>query len=80
MLATERRASASTHKQALSALLSLSREVLGQELPWFSEFGRPAPRKRIPSILTTDEAMSIFALMEGQEKLSRSCCMARACA
>ena len=34
MLATERKVSASTHNQALSALLFLYREVLDIELPW----------------------------------------------
>ncbi len=69
MLATARRASPSTHKQALSAILFLYREVLDQELPWLGEIGRPPPRKRIPGVLTKDEIISIFTLMEGQEKL-----------
>lgn len=34
MLATERTASASTHNQALSAILFLYREVLDRQLPW----------------------------------------------
>ena len=34
MMATERKASASTHNQALSALLFLYREVLNIDLPW----------------------------------------------
>ena len=34
MLATERRVSASTHIQALNALLFLYREVLAIDLPW----------------------------------------------
>ncbi len=37
MLANERHVSASTHKQALSALLFLYREVLGLSLPWMDE-------------------------------------------
>lgn len=69
MLATARQVSPSTHKQALSAILFLYREVLGQELPWLGEIGRPPPRKRIPTVLTKEEIASIFALMEGQEKL-----------
>jgi len=69
MLANERRASASTHKQALSGLLFLYREVLGQELPWLQELGRPAQRKRIPAVLTREEVASVIALMDGQEKL-----------
>lgn len=69
MLANERLVSASTHKQALSAILFLYREVLGQELPWLNEIGRPAQRKRIPSVLTKDEITTVFTLMDGQEKL-----------
>ena len=34
MLATERKVSASTRNQALSALLFLYREVWGVDLPW----------------------------------------------
>ncbi len=41
MLANERKASASTHNQALSALLFLYREVLGIDLPWLNNIGRP---------------------------------------
>ena len=69
MLANERRVSASTHKQALSALMFLYREVLDQDLPWLAEIGRPAQRKRIPGVLTKEEVGSLFALMHGEEKL-----------
>ena len=41
MLATERKVSASTHNQALSALLFLYREVLGVDLPWLDNINRP---------------------------------------
>ena len=49
MLATERRVSASTHNQALSALLFLYREVLGIDLPWLDGVNRPAQKRRIPN-------------------------------
>ena len=65
MLATERKVAVSTHRQALSALLYLYKEVLIQELPWMQEIGRPVPTKRIPSVLTRDEIQSVLALMEG---------------
>ena len=52
MLATERHMSASTHHQALSALLFLCREVLGVNCP--------AQRRRIPSVLTQDEVAALF--------------------
>lgn len=50
MLATERRVSTSTHRQALSALLYLYKEVIGQDLPWLQEFGRPIPTKHIQCV------------------------------
>ena len=41
MLANERRVAAATHRQALSALLFLYREVLGVDMPWLQR-ARPA--------------------------------------
>ena len=58
MLATERRVAASTHNQALSALLFLCREVLTVDLPWLDNIQRPSTPKRIPSVLTTAEVIS----------------------
>lgn len=69
MLSNQRRASASTHNQALSALLFLYREVLGIELPWMNGIKRPAHIKRIPSVLTKDEVAGIFAHLEGEMAL-----------
>lgn len=65
MMATERKASASTHNQALSALLFLYREVLNIDLPWLSNIGRPQQTKRIPSVLTKDEIAGLLAQMDG---------------
>lgn len=65
MLANDRKVAPSTHRQALSAVLYLYKEVLGQELPWLKEIGRPVPTKRIPSVLTRDETGRVFALMDG---------------
>ena len=42
MLANERHVAAATHRQALSALLFLYREVLGIDMPWLQQLGRPA--------------------------------------
>jgi integron integrase len=69
MLATERQVSVSTHRQALSALLFLYKEVLGQDLPWLQEIGRPVPTRRIPSVLTVQEVQRLLDLMEGQTGL-----------
>ena len=65
MMATERKASASTHNQALSALLFLYREVLNIDLPWLSNIGRPPQTKRIPFVLTKDEVAGLLAQMDG---------------
>jgi integron integrase len=65
MLATERRVSASTHNQALSAILFLYREVLAIDLPWLDAINRPTRKPRIPSVLTQGEVAGILALMDG---------------
>ena len=49
-LAAERQVSASTHKQALSALLFLYQQVLGLHLPWMGEIGRPREERRLPVV------------------------------
>jgi integron integrase len=66
MIATERKVSASTHNQALSALLFLYREVLAIQLPWMDNMRRPANRRRIPSVLTRDEVAAVLALLQGE--------------
>jgi integron integrase len=65
MLATERKVSASTHNQALSALLFLYREVLEEDLPWLTDINRPTQVRRIPSVLTKDEVTGLLAAMDG---------------
>ena len=65
MMTTERKASASTHNQALSSLLFLYREVLNSDLPWLDSIGRPQQTKRIPSVLTKDEVAGLLAQMDG---------------
>ena len=65
MLANERQVSASTHNQALSALLFLYRKVLGVDLPWLTELQRPARAKRIPAVLTPNEVADLLGALEG---------------
>ena len=43
-LATERGVAAATQNQALSALLFLYKEILGQNLPWFKDLVRAMAR------------------------------------
>lgn len=68
-LADEQRVAASTHRQALSALLFLYGKVLGVHLPWMQEIGRPRSQRRIPVVLTREELGRVFALMEGEHAL-----------
>lgn len=65
MLANVRNASPSTHRQALSALLFLYKEVLDVDLPWMQDIGRPTPVKRIPVVLSVEEVTQVLALMHG---------------
>lgn len=69
MLATERKVSASTHNQALSALLFLYRQVLDIDLPWLDGINRPGQSRRIPAVMTKDEVARVLAHMEGQTAL-----------
>lgn len=78
-LATDRKVSASTHNQALSAILFLYREVLAIELPWLNGINCPAQKRRIPSVLTKDKVAGLLAQMHGEvaliaQLLYGSCC------
>ncbi len=64
-LANERDVAASTHNQALSALLFLYGEVLGLELPWLGEIERPKRPQRLPVVLTRDEVRLVLAQIDG---------------
>lgn len=68
-LAADRGLSPSSHGQALSALLFLYGEVLGQQLPWMHEIGRPVPPKRLPVVLSVQEVATILAGLEGVHRL-----------
>lgn len=65
-LAAERAVAPSTHRQALSALLFLYREVFDQDLPWMNEIVRPKCRERVPVVLSTSEVTRLLAALEGQ--------------
>lgn len=64
-LATRGNVAASTQNQALSALLFLYREVLGQELPWLADIRRAKKPVRLPTVLTRDEVAMLLAQMSG---------------
>jgi integron integrase len=65
MLATQRHVSASTHNQALSAILFLYRQVLGVELPWMQDLQRPGHARRIPAVLTPGEVQALLSALDG---------------
>ena len=68
-LASERQVSASTHKQALSALLFLYTKVLQVQLPWMADLGRPQVKRRLPVVLTQEEVAALLRHMSGVHRL-----------
>ena len=68
-LAAERQVSASTHKQALSALLFLYQKVLGLSVPWMEEIGRPQRPPRLPVVLSQDEVARLLAALPDEHRL-----------
>lgn len=68
-LANQQRVAASTHRQALSALVFLYRQVLQQELPWMNELGRPKVSQRLPVVLSPDEVARLLALLPVEHRL-----------
>ncbi len=68
-LSNEGNISASTHHQALSALLFLYKEVLGIDLPWLDNLSRPKKPKRLPVVLTVTEVKKVLGQLEGTHAL-----------
>jgi integron integrase len=68
-LSNARGVSVSTHRQALSAVLFLYQQVLGQRLPWMDEIGRPRRKPRIPAVLSAAEVAAVLAGLEGEHGL-----------
>jgi integron integrase len=64
-LANERRASASTHQQALCALVFLYRHVLRSEPPWLDDLVRPRRKQRLPVVLSRDEVRRVLGQLRG---------------
>ena len=59
-LAVERKVSASTQTQALSALLFLYREVLALPIGWVDDVERAKKPKRLPVVFTREEARAVL--------------------
>ncbi len=69
-LVVERKASSSTQNQAISAILFLYRNVLKIELDENAlTYIRPQTNKRIPTVLSKDEARAVIANLTGPYKL-----------
>ena len=68
-LATRRRVSAATQRQALNALVFLLREALGRLLDNFGQFERARPSKRVPVVLSPEECGRLLEAMEGTPRL-----------
>lgn len=62
-LATDRKVATSTQNQALSAILFLYRTVLQQETNLPPDLINPSRPKRLPTVLTHEEAMSVINAM-----------------
>jgi integron integrase len=64
-LAVERKLSAVTQTQALSAILFLYREVLRHELGWLKDVVRAKAPRRLPVVLTRAEVHSVLRELTG---------------
>ena len=64
--------SASTHQQALCALVFLYQAVLKLDPPWVADLARPRRPQRLPVVLTRDEARAVLGEMRGVTKLMAS--------
>ena len=69
-LAVERRVSASTQNQALSAILFLYAHVLGKELDWLEDVVRAQAPPRLPVVLTRAEVRAVLNRLDGPSRLA----------
>ncbi len=67
-LAVRQRASPSTQKQALNALVFFMQEALHRQLSLL-DFKRSHPRQRMPVVLSREECARLFAALEGTARL-----------
>jgi integron integrase len=64
-LAQARHVSAATQGQALAALLFLYKRVLNVTLPWIDNVVRATRPKRLPTVLSQQEAQGVLANLQG---------------
>lgn len=69
-LAVRGNVAASTQNQALSALLFLYQQVLDVDLAWLDDVVRAKRPKRLPTVLTREEARQILAELPGTYRLN----------
>ncbi|MCA1591130.1 MAG: integron integrase [Acidobacteria bacterium] len=71
-LAVRRNVASSTQNQALSALLFLYREVLGQPIEWVDDVERAKRPKRLPVVFTRDEVRAVLSHLRAEMWLMAS--------
>jgi len=71
-LATDRKVSATTQNQALSAILFLYKEVLKRKLEWLDGIVRAKRPQRLPVVLTHGEVRRVLGRMHGTTLLMTS--------
>lgn len=71
-LAVQGQVSASTQNQALSALLFLYRVVLGVDLAWMENVVRAKRPRRLPVVLSVEEARRLLGALDGRPWLLAS--------
>jgi integron integrase len=64
-LSVDQQLSASTVKQALSALVFFHSHVLQHDLPWIDGLVSPKASRYVPVVLTPQELVAVFAKLEG---------------
>jgi len=64
-LAVDRHVSPSTQNQALSAIVFLYKEVLGQDIGWINDVIRAKKSKRLPVVLSRAEVRQVLAHLSG---------------
>jgi integron integrase len=68
-LANDRQVAASTHKQALSALIFLFDRVLGMPMPWLKDIGRPKSARKLPVVLQPSEVQAVLGALDPRHQL-----------
>ena len=71
-LSGERHVASATQNQALSAVLFLYREALGQTLPWLDGLDRVKRPVRLPVVLSETEVRALLAQLHGMKWLMAS--------